>query len=64
MESYKNTHALAARTTKKDSDYLRFRPYHAFTAPEAKAVLGRVALIIGFVALLIYSGRLLLLAIT
>lgn len=63
MESYKN-----ARMSRKDSDYLRFRPYHAFKAQSTGSsrwtVLWRIALIVGFLALLIFSGKLLLLAIT
>jgi hypothetical protein len=57
-----------ARTNRKDSDYLRFRPYHAFTTQQTKVnrwtVLPRIAVIVGFLALLIFSGKFLLLAIT
>ncbi len=44
----------------KDSDYLRFRPYRAFTSPAVQSsnvtwakALGRAALIVGLVALLL-----------
>lgn len=57
-----------ASTGKRDADYLRFRPYHAFTTQQQQSnhrtVLRRVALVVGFLALLIFSGKILLYAIT
>jgi hypothetical protein len=54
--------------SRKDSDYLQFRPYHAFTPQQPGTnrwtVLWRIALIVGFLALLIFSGKILLCAIT
>lgn len=71
METFK-THTTAGsgitRAWKRDSDYLRFRPYHAFTVQQPqsnhRAVLRRIALIVGFLALLIFSGKLLIYVIT
>lgn len=66
MEFFKNARAPRGRMTKKDSDYLRFRPYHAFTAQQPNTnrwnVLRQVAVILGFLALLIFSGKFLIFA--
>lgn len=54
--------------TRKDSDYLRFQPYHAFTAQQSESnrwtVPRRIAVIVGFLALLVFSGKILLYVIT
>lgn len=63
MEAHKNV-----RMNRRDSNYLRFRPYHAFAGQRAQAdhwsVARLVTLIVGGLTLLIFSGKLLLLAIT
>lgn len=76
MESYKRARdctdkcavVACACSKRKDSDYLRFRPYHAFTAQPAKTdrwpILRRIALIAVALALLIFSGKFLLYVIT
>lgn len=65
---YKSEQAAPTPTNKKDADYLRFRPYCAFTAHQPKtnhwALAQRIALIMGFLALLLFSGKFLLYAIT